>query len=428
MGRIAIVGAGWSGLSAAVHALAAGHEVALFEMAHRGGGRARSLDTAAGRLDNGQHILIGAYRDTLALMRHVGVDLDRTLHRMPLTLRYPDGLALALRPGPAAWAFASGVLRSRRWPVRDRVSLLATTLAWRWRGFRCRPEWTVAQLCQPLPQAIVDEVIEPLCVAALNTPIASACGQTFLRVLREALFGGPGSADLLLPKAPLSELLPEPASRWLDRHGAQLRWGRRVQQIRCAGGGWLVDDEHFDAVVIATSAREASRLVESHDVQWSLRAAAVGHQPIVTVWLRDPALHWPSPMMALRANPDAPAQFGFDVGALGGPQGCFSFVVSGAAQWIDRGLPVIAAAVLEQARAAFPGAFVGTLALHHIGGERRATFACIPGLNRPRAWIAEGLVAAGDYVDGPYPATLEGSVRSGRQAIERLQASTPGGT
>ena len=57
--------------------------------------------------------------------------------------------------------------------------------------------------------------------------------------------------------------------------------------------------------------------------------------------------------------------------------------------------------------------------------EKRATFACMPDLMRPAMRIAPGLLACGDYVAGPYPATLEGAVRSGQNAARAVAGSTP---
>ena len=102
--RIAIVGAGWAGMAAAVRATERGHAVTVFEAARTLGGRARGvpLTLPDGRdvmVDNGQHILIGAYTECLRLMRLVGVDVEQALLRLPLTLRYPDGSGLALPAG-----------------------------------------------------------------------------------------------------------------------------------------------------------------------------------------------------------------------------------------------------------------------------------------------------------------------------------------
>lgn len=428
--RIAVIGAGWAGLAAAVEATQRGARVTLFEMAPAAGGRARShgdppargAGAASPQRDNGQHILIGAYTETLALMRRVGADPGRLLWRGPLALRTPDGRGLQWPAGAPIPAFVRGVLGARGWRWHHRLALLAVAAGWGLRGFRCPPSTGVAELCAGLPTAVRRDLIEPLCVAALNTPMASASGQVFLRVLRDALFAGPGSADLLLPRAPLSALLPAPALGWLGRHGATLHLGRRVQALAPAGLAWMVDGEAFDGVVLACSAVEAARLTAGFAPAWSATAAALRHEPIVTAWLHDAMLRLPQPMMALVADARAPAQFVFDLGALGLAAGEFAFVVSGAGPWVARGLPATGAAVLAQARQAFPGAFAGTddTVLRAIAAERRATFACTPGLVRPPALVAPGLCAAGDHVDGPYPATLEGAVRAGLAAAQAL--------
>lgn len=430
MRRLAVVGAGWAGLAAAVEATARGAQVTLFEMAHAAGGRARSAAGAAAQAarpgrparDNGQHILIGAYTDTLALMRRVGADPERLLWRGPLSLRSADGRGLQLPPGAPLPSFVRGVLGTRAWPLADRLALLGAATGWLLRGFRCDAGTSVAELCRRLPACVQRELIDPLCVAALNTPMASASGTVFLRVLRDALFAGRGSADLLLPRAPLSALLPAPALHWLGMHGASVRLGHRVQHLAPQGSGWAVDGEAFDGVVLACPSGEAARLSAAVSPAWSATAAALRHEPIVTAWLHDAGLRLPQPMLALAADAGRPAQFVFDLGALGLATGEFAFVVSGAAPWVAQGLPATGAAVLAQARQAFPGAFAApdAQALHAIAAERRATFACTPGLQRPAAVIAPGLLAAGDHVDGPYPATLEGAVRAGLNAARAL--------
>src|SRR6185436_8128267 len=226
--RVAVIGGGWAGLAAAVHACAAGHAVSLYEMAPQLGGRARSVTHDGLTMDNGQHILVGAYKDTLALMRQVGVDPEAVLHRMPLTLRYPDGTGLRLPGGPAVPAFARGVLAWRDLPWGQRVGLLMLAAKWRLQRFQCPPGMTVAELARHCPPRAYSELIEPLCVAALNTPAEQASGQVLLTVLRDALFGAPGAADMLLPRAPLNALLPAAAQTWLERQGARIRLGDRA--------------------------------------------------------------------------------------------------------------------------------------------------------------------------------------------------------
>jgi squalene-associated FAD-dependent desaturase len=427
-GRVAVVGGGWAGLAAAVDLVSVGRHVTLYDTARHLGGRARTVLHATPDgpvpLDNGQHILIGAYHETLALMQRVGAPLEAGLWRSPLRLLDPHGRGLALPPGSPILAFVRGVLMHRAWPRAARWALLRVAAGWGLRGFRCAPEATVAQLTATLPAVVRDELIDPLCVAALNTPANRASAAVFLRVLRDALFSGPGCADLLLPRLPLSSLLPEPASRWLLSAGAVLQLGKRVRTLERREHQWLVDDETFDAVVLACPPSEAARLSAPHAPAWSSIAAAFDYEPIVTVYLRAHGRPWPAPMVALTAHDHAPAQFAFDLGAVCGQdrEAIYAFVVSGAGPWVERGLDRCAQAVQQQALEAFPpGSWDSPPQVLATFAEKRATFACTPGLARPPVDIAPGLVAAGDYVEGPYPATLEGAVRAGRRAAAALR-------
>ncbi len=414
--RVAVIGAGWAGLTAAVEATRRGHVVTLFEMAPQPGGRARDVQTDSFALDNGQHILIGAYAETLALMRSLNVDPGEAFVRIPLRISYPDGAGLRLEPGAPALAFVMAVMRQRGWRLADRLAVLSAAAGWGARGFRCEASRTVAALTCRWPDVARRELIDPLCVAALNTPAAEASARVFLRVLKDALFSGPGSADLLLPRVGLGALLPGPAWHWLHAAGADIRASRRVGSLLVDGVGWSVDGEAFDQVIVATSPKEAARLVEPIAPVWSQVAVGLRYEPIVTVYLRADDAQLAAPMLALHASDAAPAQFVFDRGQLGGPAGLLAFVISGAALWVERGAAATEQATLAQARTALGL----NLSVVKTLTEKRATFRCTPGLQRPSMRIAAGLFAAGDHVDGPYPATLEGAVRHGLAAARAL--------
>ena len=429
--NIAIIGAGWAGIAAAVQAIAAGHQVRLFEASHSVGGRARAVagtlpDGTPITLDNGQHILIGAYLETLRLLRQVGVDTDAALLRLPLTLRFPDGAGLCFPRWPSPLDALGGILGARGWTAADKWSLLRHALRWRLSGFACAANLTVRDLCQDLRPRVLAELIAPLCVSALNTPAHEASAQVFLRVMQDALFGAAGGSNLLLPRIDLSELFPAAGLRYLLARGAQVQLGTRIDALRAQGAQWQVAGQCFDAVILASGARDAVRLLDAsadsaeaeHRRQmqrWCSVAQELHFEAIATVyaWSADASLA--APMLSLRSDTMSPAQFVFDRGQLGGPAGLLAFVVS--ASNTDRA--TLQTHVLAQAQAQLG------LCLQPVQTivEKRATFACTPGLVRPTQHIAPGLLACGDYVAGPYPATLEGAVRSGVAAVTALTRS-----
>jgi hydroxysqualene dehydroxylase len=456
--RVLIVGAGWAGLAAAVEATRLGHHATVLEAARAIGGRARGLKVtlpngAQATLDNGQHILIGAYSQTLQLMREVGVDIDQALLRLPLTLRYPDGSGLSLpdwsKPWFAGLDVAAGVFQARGWGLGDKLSLLRAADAWRRGGFACPAHYSVAQLCRGISPRVMADMIDPLVVSALNTPTERASASVFLRVMRDALFapasaansasGGAGQtiagSNMLLPRTDLSALFPDAALRWLAAQGASVHLGQRVSDLHSLLKNELLTPypigleanmpDKYDAVILATPVWEAARLARTlagnaAAQQWAGSAEALQHEAIATVYAHSATVQLAYPMMALHSSPQQPAQFVFDRGALhgaaSGQQGLLALVVS--ASTGD-------AATLEQLVVAQGRDQLGLTDLQPIKTivEKRATFACTPGLARPAMHITQGLLACGDYIDGPYPATLEGAVRSGLAAARSLASA-----
>ncbi len=441
--KVAVVGAGWAGCAAAVEATQRGHQVTLFESARIAGGRARRVETiVAGeslQVDNGQHILIGAYAETLSLMTTLGVDTDTSLLRMPLRLQFPngDGLNFPDWRVPAAVQAVFGILGARGWSWQDKWSLLRVARRWQAGGFKCPANMSVATLCVGLSPHAMAGLVEPLCVSALNTPADRASAQVFLRVMQDALFSHAGASDLLLPLTDLSALLPEAALRWLTQRGPAPRLGVRVETLTHDAQGWHINvrgndmqssAETFDAVILACPPTEAARLVETatlpttykaETASWIELANSLQYEALATVYAQvKPATHnakkacLPQPILALPTSPEQPAQFVFDRSQLGGPAGQLAFVVSAS----QGDTAQISAQVLAQGQRqlGLPLELVQTII------EKRATFSCTPNLQRPGAEIAAGLLACGDYISGPYPATLEGAVRSGLQAAKRL--------
>jgi hypothetical protein len=349
-----------------------------------------------------------------------------------LNLQFADGSGLALPAWPAPLDALAGMLTAGGWGWADKWSLLRASAKWQLQGFNCPAHTTVTDLCATLTPTVINTLIDPLCVSALNTPAQRASGQVFLTVLRDSLLGGQGSSNLLLPMTDLASLFPQAAAQWLASRGAEVRLGARVESLRNLvtkpSPQWQVNGEAFDAVIWATSssnaaaaltqyAQAAPELIANSVSRWAATAQALPFEAISTVYAWAPGARLRQPMLSMHstsattatattpATPAAPAQFVFDRGQLGGPAGLLAFVVSASNDDRD----TLQAQVLAQAQAQLGL----TLQPVQTVVEKRATFACTPALVRPPMHIAPGLLACGDYIDGPYPATLEGAVRSG---------------
>ena len=437
--RIAVVGGGWAGCAAAVELADAGCAVTLFEAARTLGGRARAVQAHGRLLDNGQHILLGAYDATLALMRRVGVDPASALLHLPLQMRYPPASGLmdfAAPRLPAPLHVLAALLRARGLDRDDKLALARFSTTARWMGWQLNVDCSVAELLVRYEQTprLAQLLWRPLCVAALNTPAERASARVFLAVLRDSLGARRAASDMLLPRVALDALLPQAAQRHLERAGARVLAGRRVDAVDRAGAAWRIglgdDAATFDAVVLATPPWQTAALLralpEGADIAAQLDAFA--YEPITTVYLQyGPDVRLPLPFCALADEPDADlwGQFVFDRGQLAAVDaGLLAVVVSAAGNAATLDQAALADAVAAQLAAAFAAPALATPAWRQVITEKRATFSCTPDLARPaNATALPGLVLAGDYTACDYPATLETAVRSGVAAARLVRAS-----
>jgi len=441
-GRVAVVGGGWAGCAAAVTLAAAGLPVVLFEQAKILGGRARRVMHGDIALDNGQHLLVGAYAQTLALLALVhGADrVPALLRRLPLSLRplgaaQPDAVAFSAWNAPAPLHLAGGVLSARGLRWSERLAVLAGFRRLARAGFRCPEEQTVTQCFAQTPDRASVAIWRPLCLAALNTPPERASARMFAQVLRAAFTGTARNSDLLVPAIDLSACFPEAAARFVANRGGAVRQGVGVRFVAANGRGVTLGvgagAEAFGDAVVAVGPHQLAATLGADaacESAWRAPLAHVGAfawESITTAYLGLAGpLRFALPVLRLD---DRPGQWVFDrTDALGGREvrGARSLV----AVVISAGGPhdaldhaTLAAQVDAQLRRLAPD--LPAVAWSRVFAERRATYACTPALSRPvHGRIAPHVYLAGDYTDTAFPATLEAACRSGVAAARALIA------
>lgn len=446
MKRVAVIGGGWAGCAAAVELARRGMPVSLFEAARNLGGRARMVELNGRKLDNGQHILLGAYAETLRLLGNVGLASSDVLLRLPLQMRYPPGqggMDFVTPRLPAPWHMLIGLLRANGLRREDKLALARFSTTARWMDWRLNIDCSVSELLNRFDQTarLVQLMWRPLCIAALNTPPERASAQVFLNVMRDSLGARRAASDMLIPRVDLSALFPAHAAAFVERHGGRVHCGLAIRRIIAADGKWRLDmgdaqagsgaasnavsSVTFDAVIVATSAWQAASLLAGHAETASL--TSLDHEPITTCFLQyPPQVRLAQPLHALIDDGDIGhwGQFVFDRGHLDAEQaGLLAVVVSASGAAIADGHDALSAAVAAQLAEVLQRPELASPLWSKLISEKRATFACTPGLQRPSNETGvEGLLLAGDYTAGDYPATLESAVRSGVRAASLAAA------
>ena len=383
--RVAVIGGGWAGLSAA-EALCGRAQTTLFEAGRQCGGRARALGGGSGfaHADNGQHILVGAYRQVLDVLARCGVREEEAFLRLPLQWHLADGLQFSARRLSAPLHLLAGVLGARGIGWGEKTALLRQMRALQ--NLRLAEDIPVAVWLrqQQVSHRLQQQFWQPLVWGAMNTALEQASLQR------------------------------------LQKYGAQIRLETRVPQIeQTLSGSLLVNGETFDAAVLAAAPYHVPPLLpEAAPPEIAAALDALAYHAITTVYLRYPvSLELPAPITGLA---EGTAQWFIDRDALGFGRGEVSAVISLSDQygklsreeWIKR--------VQQDLRRICPHLLRPTAA--QVITEKRATTASrIDNPAIPTAWLRhQHIYLAGDYLHPRYPATLEAAVQSGRQAAALL--------
>lgn len=426
-GTVAVVGAGWAGIAAAVALTQAGRKVLLFEAGPQAGGRARTAPAFGLDVDNGQHLAIGAYCDTLKLMATVGAD-THAFARLPLVLEQRDasGTRFALRAPVGAGRLRLGLafLAMRGLSGAEKFALLKG-----WKRLLAPAAYaTVAQalLDARQPAAAIRYLWNPLCIATMNTDPGVASAAVFAAVLRESLAAPvAGANDLLLPALSLGAVLPAPALTWLSDHGAQVYLGERVTGIAVGDRVTALSTQSaahpVDGVVLAVPPAACARLLGTLHAETELvaRIGAIEESPICTVYLRyDSATRVDPPLLGCDGTL---TQWIVDRRVAGQP-GVLAAIVSASGEHMSWSREQLAEQVIKDINTVQPG--IGAPDAVQVIREKRATFVATPAVERLRPSVdaasTRGISLAGDWTATGLPSTLEGAVRSGYSAAQHL--------
>jgi squalene-associated FAD-dependent desaturase len=400
-------------------------EVTVFERSRTLGGRARIVREHGRTIDNGQHLLIGAYTELTRLLRLTGVS-SRQIRKLPLTLHIPGQIRLRAAALPAPLHLLVGLVRAQGLGWRERFAVSALLRHLKRRRFQLPAEMAVTELltdCRQ-PFRLRNLLWEPLCLAALNTPAHEASAQVFANILRDTLAATSATAsELLIPRIDLSELFPVPAARYLATRDGNILTGNAITAIIPEGTGFRLigapGHRVWQRVVVATAPRHAATLLSSTGAcaELATQIAALPSEAITTIYLAfGSGVGLPEPMIGLT---DGPAQWAFDRGQCGDSEGLIAAVIS-----VHRlaSRDDLVPAVLAQLERAL-GCSLPAPQWTRIITDKRATIACRPGLARPGITTPlPGLWLAGDYIESEYPATLESAVRSGVRCAREIMA------
>jgi len=433
MTPVSIIGAGWAGLAAAVELSRCNIPVTVYESARQVGGRARDVEINGVTLDNGQHLIIGAYNQLLALLKLCGVNESEVFHRIPQHIRLMDfqsgqiAFELKLPHWPAPLNLLGGILTCPTLGLPDKLKTL-----WRYNKLlnnQLTQDMSVTEwLAQAeLPPAYADNLLKPLCLAALTTHPDQASARAFQTVLQQT-FNGPGSnTDLLIAKTTLGKVFPEIAVRYIESHGGQVLTSHKINSIDPVHQIILVNDQpvHYQQLIIATPSHITQALLQPIDELSGIanKLSQLQHEPVCTLYLQyPPHVRLPIPMLGCI---NATSEWIFDRSYCNQP-GLISVIISAKGEHMSWSNDELANKIASELAQLFPDWPVPVST--QVIREKRAGFSCTTNIDNLRPSIRTALAnikLCGDYVyieDNSLPglpATLEAAVRSGVKCAQQ---------
>ena len=420
-----VIGGGWSGLAAAVTLLQQGHSVHLVESAKQFGGRARNVTWQGKMVDNGQHIMIGAYDHMLAMMQLIGVNTEHVFNRLPIdiSIHNPSYSTLELSGQsrlPWPWSLAWNLVKSAGLNSLKNLVTLQKDIP----RLLANEDITVLEwlLDAKQPERLIEQLWQPLCLAILNTQAHRASAHVLAIVLRDSLGQDEPTADLLLPTQPLGNLFPHAAVDFIRQKGGKISKQTRIAEIVNGEGqisgaittsGQFIDSEN---IILATGPDQTAQLLTAH-----MRFPRPTQTPITTVYLQYPE-HCRLPKLLLGMT-GTMSHWLFDRSQQ--HPGMIAVVISSDGPHEKMSKEALVQHVCAEVHQLLPD-LPEKANEGFVIREKRATFECTVENHRSRPecqTTIPGLWLTGDYIANDYPATLEGAIRNGKHCADLLLSS-----
>lgn len=454
-----IIGGGWSGLACAITLAREGIQVHLLESARQLGGRARGIhsknifpaqNAAYQTLDNGQHIMLGAYRSTLSLFKVIGLNETDVLERQTLELNLfsPHEISIQIKAAllPAPFHLIIALIKVQGFSLSERISAIQMSLKLALKRYSLQEDISVADLLFQYQQSpkLIQSFWEPLCLATMNTPIHYASAQVFLNVLKDSFGNNKNDSDLLFLKKDLSQIFCVPAFEFITRQGGQVDCaskvtGLTIKPLQPSFKAAVKPDYNFvvttakasyesHSVVLACPAFISDQLLHTPGNHINTQMTSFltpqnaslkfNYEPICTVYMQyPPAIRLPSRMVGFV---NTTAQWAIDRSLCQQP-GLIAVIISGPGKHIHMPHQQLADIIHNEL-----GHCITDLPEYldfRILTQHKATFSCRVNIEQQRPHndtLIPGLFLAGDYTNTHYPATLEGAIKSGINTAKKI--------
>ncbi|MDH5517895.1 MAG: hydroxysqualene dehydroxylase HpnE [Gammaproteobacteria bacterium] len=432
---VIIIGAGWAGLATACFLAEKNIPVTLVESAKQLGGRARQTSSRTQVLDNGQHLMLGAYSELLDLLKLIGVNEGDVFKRKHQHLNLLNGqnlqplINLKLPALPRPFNLLFGLLFCKGLSLKEKISVLYRFDRLLKKPISADQDCSVKQWLSDarLPPAYLT-LLNALCLAAMNTPADKASALSFRHVLNETFNGKKGSTDLLIPSVNLAQVLPAPANLYLNTHHASVLESTKVISLQSDNNiiSQVVSEQqdlNASAVVLATPAHISRSLlkplIECNELCHHLDQFR--YEPITTVYLRyNDSCQIPDEMIGLT---ETLSEWVFDRRVCDQP-GMIAVVISSQGRHMELDNKELSLIIRNELAVIFPDWPLPNASW--VIREKRATFSCTADVNRHRPGVItpyQNLFLSGDYLatDALYlPATLETAVRNAKACAQEV--------